>query len=75
MWKLLEGWQVRAGLGSSPRTILEEMARIHRVDVVLPLENRKEMRLRCVVEPDKATATLLDRLVLRLQQPSLDGRM
>jgi transposase len=66
MWKTLEGWQRRAGLGSSPRTILEEMARIQTVDVVLPLERGGEMRLRCVVEPDRETAVLLDRLGLRL---------
>lgn len=66
MWKTLEGWQRRAGLGSSPRTILEELARIQTVDVVLPLERGGEMRLRCVVEPDRETAVLLDRLGLRL---------
>ena len=79
MWKLLQGWQKRAGLGSSPRTILEEMARINCVDVVLPLENRKDMRLRCVVEPEKATAVLLDRLGLRLpkrlRKSPLDAEM
>ena len=38
MWRTLEGWQQRAGLGSRPRTILEEVARIQTVEVVLPLE-------------------------------------
>jgi transposase len=79
MWKTLEGWQRRAGLGSSPRTILEEMARIHTVDVVLPLETGSEMRLRCVVDPDKETAVLLDRLGLRLpkrlRHPALRAEM
>jgi hypothetical protein len=28
LWKSLEMWQQRAGLGNSPRTILEELARI-----------------------------------------------
>jgi len=28
LWKTLEGWQKRAGLGSSPPTVLEEMRRI-----------------------------------------------
>src|SRR5271165_4017629 len=36
LWKSLEMWQERAGLGSSPRTILEELARIQSHDVVLP---------------------------------------
>ena len=66
LWKTLEGWQKRAGLGSSPRTVLEEMHRIPSVDVVLPLEDGREMTLRCVVRPDKAQAALLDRLGLKL---------
>ncbi len=79
LWKTLEGWQRRAGLGSSPRTLLQEMARIQSVDVVLPLETGSEMRLRCVVEPDQGTAVLLDRLGLRLPKrlrtPSVCARM
>jgi len=66
LWKTLEGWQSRAGLGNSPRTILEELARIQSVDVVVPLEDRPIMRLRCVVRPDEAQAALLQRLGLRL---------
>ena len=79
MWKTLEGWQRRAGLGSSPRTILEEVARIQTVDVVLPLEAGGELRLRCVVEPEPETAVLLDRLGLRLprrlRRPPLPAEM
>jgi len=78
LWKTLEGWQKKAGLGSSPRTVLEEMHRIPSVDVVLPLENGREMRLRCVVRPDKAQAALLDRLGLELPRrlrPSLPADM
>ena len=36
LWKSLEMWQSRAGLGNSPRTILEEIKRIQSQDVVLP---------------------------------------
>ena len=70
MWKTLEQWQSRAGLGNSPRTILGELAAIHSTDVVLPIDTKppREMRLRCVVKPDKAQAALLDRLGLRLPQ-------
>jgi transposase len=66
MWKTLEGWQAKANIGSSPRTILEEMKRISSVDVVLPLESGREMRLRCIARPEKDTETLLSRLGLRL---------
>ena len=62
LWKSLEMWQQRAGLGNSPRTILEELARIQSHDVVLPTATYGQIRLRCVTQPDPAQATLLDRL-------------
>jgi transposase len=70
MWKTLEQWQQRAGLGNSPRTILQELGYIQSTDVVLPLANHpdREVRIRCVVRPDKAQAALLDRLGLRLPE-------
>jgi transposase len=70
LWKTLEQWQRRAGLGNSPRRILDEMRDIQSADIVLPLaENAKRtLRIRCVVRPDKAQAALLDRLGLRLPE-------
>jgi transposase len=68
LWKTLEQWQGRAGLGQSPRTILDEMGRIQSTDVVLPTTDGRDLRLRCVVRPDQAQATLLDRLGLELPQ-------
>ena len=62
LWKSLEMWQQRAGLGNSPRTILEELARIQSHDVVLPTATHGQIRLRCVTQPDDAQAALLDRL-------------
>jgi transposase len=62
LWKSLEMWQQRAGLGNSPRTILEELARIQSHDVVLPTTTHGQIRLRCVTQPDPAQAALLDRL-------------
>ena len=62
LWKSLEMWQQRAGLGNSPRTILEEIARIQSHDVVLPTASHGNIRLRCVTQPDAAQAALLDRL-------------
>jgi transposase len=61
LWKTLEMWQSRAGLGNSPRTVLEELARIQSHDVVLPTASGR-IRLRCVTQPDAAQAALLDRL-------------
>jgi transposase len=80
LWKCLEMWQSRAGLGNSPRTILEELARIQSSDVVLPTATHGQIRLRCVTQPDPAQAALLDRLGivlpkrLRMAEPELDAR-
>lgn len=70
LWKTLEQWQARTGLGNSPRTILDELARIQSTDVILPTaeEPLRELRLRCVVQPDAAQRALLDRLGLRLPE-------
>ncbi len=62
LWKTLELWQQRAGLGNSPRTVLEELVRIQSHDVVLPTASHGELRLRCVTQPDPAQAALLERL-------------
>ena len=64
--KTLEGWCRQAGLGSSATTVLEELARIHSSDVVVPTRDGRQVRLRCVVRPDRAQAILLDRLGLDL---------
>jgi len=66
LWKCLEMWQQRAGLGNSPRTVLEELARIQSHDVILPTTTHGEIRLRCVAQPDPPQAALLDRLGLVL---------
>jgi len=70
LWKTLEQWQQRAGLGRSPRTILEELGRIQSADVVLPLADTvdREVRIRCVVRPDNVQSALLARLGLRLPE-------
>jgi len=70
IWKTLEQWQQRAGLGNSPRTILYELGHVQSTDVVLPLamDSTRDLRIRCVVRPDKAQAALLDRLGLRLPE-------
>ena len=66
LWKYLELWQARAGLGNSPRTVLEELARIQSHDVILPTTTHGELRLRCIAQPDAAQAALLNRLGLAL---------
>jgi transposase len=81
LWKTLEQWQQRAGLGNSPRTILDEFARLQSADIVIPLaqEPPREIRLRCVVRPDERQAELLAHLGLRLperlRQPTTSRQM
>jgi transposase len=81
LWKTLEQWQQRAGLGNAPRTVLDELARLQSADIVLPTADdpRRELRIRCVVRPDKAQASLLDRLGLhlpeRLRLPTVPAQM
>jgi transposase len=66
--KTREGWMSRAGLGNSPTTVLEELARIQSTDVVAPTTDGRTIRLRCVVRPDKAQSVLLDHLGLKRPQ-------
>jgi transposase len=78
LWKTLEQWQRRASLGASPRTVIEEMRRIQSTDVVVPTQDGRELRLRCVVRPDKAQKVLLDHLGLDLPErlrvpPPIEG--
>lgn len=73
LWKTLEQWMARAGLGHAPRTVLTELARIKVVDVLLPTSTGRTLRLQCVTQPDASQRTLLARLGLtlpsRLGQP------
>jgi hypothetical protein len=66
LWKTLELWQSQAGLGNSPRAILEELAQVQSADVLLPTTDGRELRVRCVVRPNEAQAQLLDRLGIEL---------
>ena len=70
LWKTLEEWMDRAGLGRSPRTVLEEMRGIQSADIVLPTAEAqpRELRLRCVVRPDRLQADLISRLGMRLPE-------
>jgi len=80
LWKTLSAWMERSGLGSAPRTVVEELARIKSGDVVLPTrgpENPacpgrflpgKTLHIRCVVRPDEFQQVFLGRLGLDLPQ-------
>jgi len=68
LWKLLEQWQSRAGLGHSPRTILDEFAKIISADILLPTSTGENIRLRCVVRPEKHQQILIQRLGIQIPQ-------
>lgn len=73
LWKTLEQWMKRTGLGSGPRPVIEDLARMKLHDVILPTSDGRELRVRCVTEPDKLQRILMSHLRLevprRLGQP------
>ena len=66
MWKMLELWMSRCGLGNGPRPLIEEFDRIKTNDVILPTSNGREVRIRCVTQTDQSQRILLDRLGLKI---------
>jgi transposase len=66
LWKFMEQWQSRAGLGNSPRTVLEELGHISNGDVLLPTTTGDVLRLRCIVKPEKPQKIILQRLGIEL---------
>ena len=66
LWKTLGQMCKGAGLGNEPRKVIDELAGIKMVDVVLPTRGGVELRRRCISQPTKAQAILLERLKLRL---------
>ena len=62
MWKTLQTWMDRAGLGRGVRTVIEEFARLKATDVILPTTAGREVRLCCITRPDAAQRSIIDRL-------------
>jgi transposase len=68
MWKTLQTWMVRAGLGRGARTVIDELAQIRAVDVVLQTTRGRRVRIACVTRPSPAQQALLDRLGIELPE-------
>jgi transposase len=64
LWKTLEKLCEASGLGSSARTAYEEIQRLVTVDVMMHSADGRELRLRCVAEPDARLKELLYHLGL-----------
>jgi transposase len=66
MWRTLQHWMQSAGLGTAPRKLLDHMAEVRSLDVILPTDAGRDLRLRTVSRPDTPLAILLDQLQLPL---------
>ena len=68
LWKTLGQTCKMAGLGNEPRKVLDEIAQIKAVDVALPTKQNTVIRRRCIAQPTKPQAVLLQMLGLHLPQ-------
>jgi len=68
IWKALEGLCRQAGLGDEPRKVFHELSQIKLTDVILPIRNGKEIRLKCVGTPTQHQRVLLQKLKFNLPQ-------
>jgi transposase len=68
MWKTLEQWMARCGLGNGPRTVVEEIAKIKAANVILPTSAGRDVQLRCVTKPDNGQRVLLSHLGLKIPE-------
>ena len=64
LWKTLAMKCKNAGLGDEPRRVFEELKKITMADVVLQTSEKKEIKIRTVIKPDKPQQVLLNRLGL-----------
>ncbi|MEK7995642.1 MAG: IS1634 family transposase [Planctomycetota bacterium] len=68
LWKMLGQMCQRTGLGNEPRKVFAEIAEIKAVDVAMPTRLGTVIRNRCIAQPTKAQAVLLQLLGLHLPQ-------
>jgi len=68
LWKMLGQMCKRAGLGDEPRKVFDEIGQIKAVDVVMPTRQGTVIRKRCISQPTKPQAILLQNLGLHLPQ-------
>jgi len=66
LWRSLEMWLHAKGLGDTARQVVRELQTIHSMDVVMPVRDHTETRLRLVGKPEKLAADLLTRMGLKL---------
>ncbi len=68
LWRMIGQMCKRAGLGDEPRKVFDEIAQIKVVDVAMPTRRGVTIRKRCIAQPSKAQAVLLQKLHMHLPQ-------
>ncbi len=66
LWTTLAQLCRQTGIGDEPRKVFQEVSQIKLTDVILPVRNGKEIRLRCVETPSRHQGILLQHLKLNL---------
>ncbi len=62
LWRTLEIWMRGKKLDTCARQLLKEVATVRSMDVILPVKDRGEVRMRVVAKQDRPVAELLHRL-------------
>jgi transposase len=79
LWKTLQQWMLRVGLGSSPRPLLQELDSLKAVDVSIHTADGNILNLACVSQPQLHLQALLAKLQLhppeRLRPPGLQVKV
>lgn len=75
LWKTLGQLCHKAGLGSEPRRVLNELSEIRSMDVVLPTRSGPEIRTRCISKPTDHQQILLETLGLKLPSKIIQKKM
>jgi len=68
LWKTLQTWMDRSGLGRGARTVLEAFSQLKANDIRLPTTNDREVQLCCITCPDKSQKAIIDRLGIEIPQ-------
>jgi transposase len=66
LWTTLTQLCRQTGIGDEPRKVFQEVSQIKLTDVILPVRNGKEIRLRCVETPSRHQGILLQHLKMNL---------
>ena len=66
MWRCLGMWLAGKRLGHCARQVIEQTGTIHSMDVVLPVKDKADVRLRLVAKPEKLAADPFAHMGLQL---------